>query len=109
VKELVPGGPADLGHQLKEGDQIISVAQDTGEPVEIIGMKLPKVVEMIRGHKGSQVHLEVHPADKPDPSAREEVVITRDVVKLNSARPRRDLPSAHGRRRRRAPGGDFSS
>jgi carboxyl-terminal processing protease len=86
VKELVPGGPADVGHQLKPNDKIIAVGQDGNEPVEIIGMKLTKVVEMIRGHKGSQVHLLVIPADATDPTTRKEIIITRDVVKLSSAR-----------------------
>jgi carboxyl-terminal processing protease len=88
VKEIVPGGPADLDRQLKPNDRIISVAQTNTEPVEIIGMKLRKIVEMIRGEKGTQVHLLVQPADATDPSTRKEIVITRDVVKLNSARAR---------------------
>ncbi len=88
VKEIVPGGPADLGRVLKPNDKIISVAQTNAEPVEIIGMKLRKIVELIRGEKGTQVHLLVQPADATDPSTRKEIVITRDVVKLNSARAR---------------------
>jgi carboxyl-terminal processing protease len=86
VKELVPGGPADLGRQLKPNDRIISVGQTGAEPVEVIGMKLRKVVEMIRGEKGSQVHLFIQPADATDPSVRRTIIITRDVVKLNSQR-----------------------
>ncbi len=88
VKEIVPGGPADLGRQLKPADKIIAVAQAGGEPVEILGMKLRKIVEMIRGDKGTQVHLIVQPADATDPSTRKDIVITRDTVKLNSARAR---------------------
>lgn len=86
VKEIVPGGPADLGRILKPNDKIISVAQTGQEPVEVVGMKLRKIVDMIRGEKGSNVHLLVQPADATDPSVRKEIVITRDVVKLNSAR-----------------------
>ncbi len=86
VKELVPGGPADLGRQLKPNDRIISVGQTGAEPVEVIGMKLRKVVEMIRGEKGSQVHLFIQPSDATDPSVRRTIIITRDVVKLNSQR-----------------------
>ncbi len=86
VKELVPGGPADLGRELKPNDRIISVGQTGAEPVEVIGMKIRKVVEMIRGEKGSQVHLFVQPADATDPSVRRTIIITRDVVKLNSQR-----------------------
>ncbi len=86
VKEIVPGGPVDLGKQIHPGDKIISVAQAGAEPVEIIGMKLRKIVEMIRGAKGTQVRLLIQPADATDPSAHKQITITRDVVKLNSAR-----------------------
>lgn len=86
VKEIVPGGPADLGKQLKLNDRILSVAQGGGEPVEIIGMKLRKIVNLIRGARGTKVRLMVQPADAPDPATRKEIDITRDVVKLNSAR-----------------------
>ena len=86
VRDIVPGGPADLSKQLKPNDKIISVAQESGEPVEIIGMKLRKIVDMIRGEKGTTVRLLVQPGDAIDPSARKEIPIVRDVVKLNSAR-----------------------
>ena len=86
VKEIVPGGPADLGKQLKPNDKIISVKQENGEPVEIIGMKLRKIVDLIRGPKHSKVTLLVQPGEATDTAARHEIVITRDVVKLNSAR-----------------------
>ncbi len=88
VKEIVPGGPADVGRLLKPNDKIISVAQTGKEPVEIIGMKLRKIVEMIRGEKGTDVHLIIQPADATDPSVRKEVVITRAEVKLNATRAR---------------------
>lgn len=86
VKEIVPGGPADLDKQLKPNDRIISVAQGSSEPVEVIGMKLRKIVDLIRGPKGSQVKLLIQPAVATDSATRKEIVITRDVVKLNSAR-----------------------
>ncbi len=88
VKEIVPGGPADLARQLKPNDKIIAVAQDGAEPVEIIGMKLRKIVDLIRGAKGTRVHLIIEPADATDSSVRKEIVITRDIVKLESARAR---------------------
>ena len=100
VKEIVPGGPADLGRQLKPNDKIVSVAQPGQEPVEVIGMKLRKIVDMIRGQKGTQVHLIVQPADAPDPATRKEIVITRDVVKLNAQRARAavfQLPDGNGK------------
>ena len=88
VKEIVPGGPADIGRQLKPGDKIIAVAQGKDEPVEIIGMKLRKIVDQIRGDKGTIVRLLIQPATATDSSVRKEIVITRDVVKLDSARAR---------------------
>ncbi len=100
VKEIVPGGPADVGRELKAGDKIISVAQTGHEPVEVIGMKLRNIVQMIRGQKGTQVHLTVEPADAADSSARRDVVITRDVVKLNAQRARAavfQLPDSQGK------------
>jgi len=96
VKEIVPGGPADLGRQLKPNDKIISVGEKGGEPVDIFGMKLRKIVDKIRGKKGSEVSLIVQPADAADSSVRREILITRDTVKLNSARARGavfDLPA----------------
>jgi carboxyl-terminal processing protease len=99
VKEIVPGGPADIDRQLKPNDRIISVAQTGAEPVEVIGMKLRKVVDMIRGQKNTQVKLIVQPADAADPSARKEIIINRDVVKLNSARAHAaifQVPNAEG-------------
>lgn len=100
VREIVPGGPADIGKELKPNDKIVSVAQATGEPVDVIGMKVRKIVELIRGEKGTVVKLVVQPADNPDASARREIVITRDTVKLNSARARAavfQLPDADGK------------
>lgn len=86
VKEVVPGGPADLSKQIKPNDRILAVAQGDGESIEIIGMKLRKIVDQIRGAKDTQVRLLIQPAAAPDPATRKEVVITRDLVKLNSAR-----------------------
>ena len=86
VKELVPGGPADLGKQLHPNDKIIGVACEGGESVDVIGMKLRKIVDLIRGEKGTKVTLTVVPASVTDGSVRKEITIVRDVVKLNSAR-----------------------
>lgn len=100
VKEVVPGGPVDLSKALKPNDKILAVAQEGEEPVDIIGMRLRKIVNMIRGKKGSLVKLIVQPGDAVDSSTRREVVITRDVVKLNSARAHAavfDVPAADGK------------
>jgi carboxyl-terminal processing protease len=99
VKEIVPGGPADLSKQLKPGDKILTVTQKSEEPVEIIGMKLRKIVEQIRGQKGTEVTLTIQPVDATDPATRKTITITRDVVKLNDSRAHAavfEVPGADG-------------
>lgn len=99
IKEVIAGGPADLDRRLKPNDKIIAVAQDGGEPVELIGMKLRRIVDLIRGERGTPVRLIVQPADAPDSSARQEIVLNRDVVNLDSARARGaifQVPNEHG-------------
>lgn len=100
VKEIITGGPADLNKQLRPNDKIIAVAQNSGEPTEVIGMKLRKIVDLIRGQKGTQVRLVVQPADATDPSVRREITLMRDVVNLDSARARGaifEVPNAAGK------------
>ncbi|MBM3833678.1 MAG: tail-specific protease [Verrucomicrobia bacterium] len=83
IKSLVPNGPAAKSKQIKENDRIIAVAQgDDNEPVDVVEMKLNKVVEMIRGVKGTKVRLTIIPADAPDPSVRKTVALIRDEIKL---------------------------
>ena len=88
VKEIIPGGPADVSNLLHPNDKILFVAQGDAEPVEVIGMKLRKIVSQIRGDKGTRVKLTIQPAGAPDPSIRKEIVLTRDVINLDSARAR---------------------
>ncbi len=99
VKELVPGGPADLSKQIRPGDKIISVGQQGSEPIEVIGMKLRKIVDMIRGSKGTSVRLLIQPANATDSSVRKDITLIRDVVKLDSARAYGaifEVPDNHG-------------
>ena len=81
IQNVVPGGPADLDGRLQEGDKIIAVAQGTGEAVDIIDMRLDKVVKQIRGKKGSLVALTIVPAGE-DLSSTQVIDITRDRVIL---------------------------
>ncbi|HTX65890.1 MAG TPA: carboxy terminal-processing peptidase [Opitutaceae bacterium] len=88
IKELIPGGPADLSKQLHVNDKIVAVTPAGGETVDLIGLKLRKVVDLIRGEKGTKVRLTVIPAGVTDESVHKDIALTRDVVKLNSARAR---------------------
>lgn len=82
VVSLVPGGPADLGKNLKAADRIIGVGQSKDDMVDVVGWRLDEVVERIRGKKGTTVHLEVIPADAKSDHETRMVSITRDTVKL---------------------------
>lgn len=86
IRELVPGAPAIRSKKLKPNDRIVAVAQEGEEAVDIIGMGLRKVVDQIRGEKGTKVTLTIIPADATDESVREDVVIVRDEVHINSSR-----------------------
>lgn len=82
IVSLVPGGPADSDKRLKPNDKIEAVAQGDGPFVEVVGMKLDRLVQMIRGEKGSTVRMRVIPNDAIDPSTRVVVTIVRDEIKL---------------------------
>ena len=85
IEQLTPGGPAIKSGKLKVGDRIAAVAQDGSEPVDALDMKLDRVVEMIRGPKGTRVRLTIIPADAPDTSTRKVIELVRDQVKLQDA------------------------
>ena len=83
VVELIKGGPAERGSELKAGDRIIGIGQGTdGEIEDVVGMRLDDVVSQIRGEKGTTVRLNVIPADAVNESGATVVTITRDTVKL---------------------------
>ena len=84
IKEVVPGGPADLDGRLKVGDRISAVAQGDGPFEDVVDMKLDKVVQKIRGPRGTTVRLQIIPASAPDPSKRAIIAIRRDQVQLKA-------------------------
>ena len=84
--ELVPGGPAIRSKKLKPGDRITAVAQgEEGEAVDVIEMQLDKVVDKIRGEKGTMVRLTIIPVDAADDSETREVRLIRDKIKLTDS------------------------
>jgi carboxyl-terminal processing protease len=78
IRELIPGGPAALSGALKPGDHIVAVAQDEKAAVDVTSMPLTRIVDLIRGPKGSVVTLTIVPAT----GARKTVRLTRAEVKL---------------------------
>ena len=97
ISALIPGGPADTSKQLHKGDRIIKVAQGSQPPVDVVDMELGKVVQLIRGEKGTEVRLTISPAD--DRAARPVVHLTRDEIKLEDSEAKAALietPDGHG-------------
>ncbi len=81
VDRLIPGGPAEAQKELQPGDRIVAVGQENEPFVDVIGMRLDDVVDMIRGERGTNVILEVLPA-KSAGQATKKITIKRDKVKL---------------------------
>jgi carboxyl-terminal processing protease len=91
IESLVPGGPAQVDGRLKVGDRITAVAQGPADYVDVREMRLDKVVEMIRGKKGTHVRLLVIPSAATDPSRRKNVELVRDEIKLKDQEARADI------------------
>ncbi|MCC5833357.1 MAG: carboxy terminal-processing peptidase [Opitutales bacterium] len=81
IESLIPGGPAEMSGQIHPGDQILEVAQGDSEPVDIVGMKLRRVVQQIRGEPGTEVRLTIVPADS---SKREVITLIREKIELTA-------------------------
>lgn len=82
IVSMVPGGPAAKSKLLKPNDRIVAVAQGESEAVDVVEMRLNKVVQLIRGKRGTPVKLTVIPADSNDGTARKTFTIIRDEIKL---------------------------
>ncbi len=84
IQKLIPGGPAEMSGQLYPGDKIVEVSQKNEAPVDVIDMKLRKIVKQIRGKKGTEVILTIVPSGSSDTSDRKVVKLIRDKIKLTS-------------------------
>jgi carboxyl-terminal processing protease len=91
IERLIPGGPAQMSGKVSVGDRIAAVSQAKDNFVDVVDMKLEKVVELIRGKKGSTVRLQIIPSDTSDPSKRKVVELVRDNVKLTEQEAKAEL------------------
>ncbi|TNJ33958.1 carboxy terminal-processing peptidase [Arenimonas terrae] len=83
IRTIVPGGPADNGGKLKVGDRVVAVGQGASGPmVDVVGWRIDDVVALIRGKKGTQVRLDVLPAEAGTDAKPQPISIIRDKVKL---------------------------
>lgn len=78
ITEVIPGGPAMKQGELENGDVILKVAQGNEEPVDIAGMRIEKVVKLIKGKKGTVVNLTVRKVD----GTVKIISITRDKFEI---------------------------
>jgi len=93
VANVVPGGAADKDGRLKKEDKIIGVDKGDGEMVDVVEMKLNKVVRMIRGKQGTTVRLKVKTPDRPDEKDPNKVIkgevkvyeLTRQTIELTTS------------------------
>ncbi len=89
VESIIAGGATDKlpeSIKLKPEDRIISVAQETGEPVDVIDMDLRDVVKHIRGKKGTTVKLTViRKSSNGEKDTRMVVPIVREEIALKDS------------------------
>jgi carboxyl-terminal processing protease len=85
IKGIVVGGPADREGALKLNDRVVAVdTLNTGnsdDMIDIMFMKIDKVVDLIRGKEGSSVALKIEPAGGA-PGETKIVVIQRGKVEM---------------------------
>ncbi|HEY4417141.1 MAG TPA: carboxy terminal-processing peptidase [Verrucomicrobiae bacterium] len=89
IGDLIPGGPAAKSKQINPRDRIIAVAQGDQPPVDVVDMELEKVVQLIRGKKGTIVRLTVSPVT--DYASRHVVTLVRDEIKVESGEAKAQL------------------
>ncbi|MEZ4909357.1 MAG: carboxy terminal-processing peptidase [Saprospiraceae bacterium] len=82
VYSIVVGGPAWKTKQLEENDIILKVAQKGNEAVDIAGMRVDDVVQLVRGKKGTVVILTVKKID----NSIADIEIERDEVQLDDSK-----------------------
>jgi carboxyl-terminal processing protease len=94
IMGIVVGGPADRDGKLKLNDRVVGVdVLNTGKPedmIDIMFMKIDKVVDYIRGTEGTSVALKVEPAGGP-PGVTKIVVIQRGKVEMKDEQARGDI------------------
>ena len=95
INGIVVGGPADKSGELKLNDRIVAIdSNNTGEMVDILFMKLDKVVDMIRGSENSQIRLKVEPADAPGQAKI--ITLTRSKVPLKDELAKAEIIELNG-------------
>ncbi len=82
IEKLLPGGSAFRSRKLKKKDKIIAIGQTSNKMINIFGWDLRDVVEMVRGKKGTKVHLKVLRSLKDGKQKKIFVTLVRDKIPL---------------------------
>jgi carboxyl-terminal processing protease len=100
VESLIPGGAASRDGRLQKADKIIAVDSGDGTGfVDVIDMDLSKVVQLIRGTKGTVVKLQILRKDPiSNETKREMLELVRDVVHMADSEARSDLMTINGKK-----------
>jgi carboxyl-terminal processing protease len=92
VNEILPGGPAEKSKLIHANDKIIAVGQGaTGEMVDVVGWRIDDVVKLIKGPKGTQVRLQLLPAETGINGPSIQISLIRDKVKLEDQTPKKKV------------------
>ncbi|MEX0386187.1 carboxy terminal-processing peptidase [Spiribacter onubensis] len=91
IVELIAGGPAETSGQLKAGDRIVGVGQEPNDIQDVVGWRLADVVDLIRGPKGSEVHLRILPSARGSDSRERVITLTRNTIELEEQAARAEV------------------
>lgn len=80
IREIMPGSPVERSGKISVGDRIIAVGTtEKNELVDVVGIRLNRIVRMLRGEKGVPVRLLV---ESGNDRSRRFVTLIRDEIKL---------------------------
>jgi C-terminal processing peptidase-1. Serine peptidase. MEROPS family S41A len=91
IVELIPGGPAAGSGELASGDRIVGVGDQRDAIQDVVGWRLGDVVDLIRGAKGSDVHLRILPASTSGQSRETVITLTRNTIELDEQAAQADI------------------
>ncbi len=81
VQQLLPGAPAELSGQIHAGDRIVALAQGDNEFLDVHGVPLQQLIQMIRGAPGTPLQLQILAGDAPPNAPPQTISIVRDQIK----------------------------
>lgn len=95
IVSLITGSPAWKSGKIQVNDLIVKVGEKGKPPVDISGYETTDAVKLIRGNKGTEVHLTIK---KALDNSLEEVVLIRDEIKQDEASARSAVITKNGKK-----------